>query len=309
MSLFSGSIFRLATTSTRFVRTFSAASRAFASYNDRAPSPVSNRLFISLNFDTTESDLKAACEKYGEILSTKVIKDRETQRSRGFGFVEFADEDTAIRAKEDLADSTIDGYRVRVDFAGPQPVRSDAGRGAGSRFPAREPNEPSATLYFGNLPTTITTEELKEQLMEQFGEDINIQDVRFPMGKVLSEDDYVFGNQIMTNKGFGYVAFETEEQATRIMEGIRDKIEDGWALEGKIPRVDYETKRQPRQGGGGRGGFGGSSRGSYGSGGNSRRGGGYGSGDRHGSGGGYGGGRDRRGSSDRFQSRRQEYDD
>ena len=83
MSLFSGSIFRLATTSTRFVRTFSAASRAFASYNDRAPSPVSNRLFISLNFDTTESDLKAACEKYGEILSTKVIKDRETQRSRG----------------------------------------------------------------------------------------------------------------------------------------------------------------------------------------------------------------------------------
>ena len=227
-----------------------------------------------------------------------------------FGFVEFADEDTAIRAKEDLADSTIDGDRVRVDFAGPQPVRSDAGRGAGSRFPAREPNEPSATLYFGNLPTTITTEELKEQLMEQFGEDINIQDVRFPMGKVLSEDDYVFGNQIMTNKGFGYVAFETEEQATRIMEGIRDKIEDGWALEGKIPRVDYETKRQPRQGGGGRGGFGGSSRGSYGSGGNSRRGGGYGSGgDRHGSGGGYGGGRDRRGSSDRFQSRRQEYDD
>ncbi len=76
MSLFAGSIFRLATSSSRFSRTFSAASRAFAQYGDRAPSPVSNRLFISLNFDTTENDLRAACEKYGDVLSNRVIKDR-----------------------------------------------------------------------------------------------------------------------------------------------------------------------------------------------------------------------------------------
>lgn len=216
-----------------------------------------------------------------------------------FGFVEFSDEETATRAKEDLTDSTIDGYRVRVDYAGPQPARPDAPArsfGNTSSFSAREA-EPSATLYFGNLPQTITTEELKEQLLEQFGEDLNIEDIRFPMGKIESEDDYVFGNQIMTNKGFGYIAFETIDDAKRVMESVKEKVADGWTLKGNTPRIGYERPRQPR-GEGGRGGRGGGGRGGFGSGG-SRRG-------SYGSGGGRG---DRRGSSDRFQSRRQEYDD
>ncbi len=92
-------------------------------------------------------------------------------------------------------------------------------------------------MYFGNLPHTLTTEELKEQLLEQFGQDLNIEDIRFPMGKIESEDDYVFGNQIMTNKGFGYVAFETVDEAKRIMDSVKEKIADGWMLGDRTPRI------------------------------------------------------------------------
>lgn len=83
MSLFAGSIFRIAVSSSRFSRSFSAATRILAEYGDRAPNPASNRLFISLNFDTSEHDLRAACEKYGVVRDTRVVRDRETQRSRG----------------------------------------------------------------------------------------------------------------------------------------------------------------------------------------------------------------------------------
>lgn len=203
-----------------------------------------------------------------------------------FGFVEFEDQDTATRAKDDLAGSTIDGYRVRVDYAGPAP----APRVASDRNPrfSGPPAEPSATLFFGNLPFTITTDELREHIAKQFGDDIKIEDIRFPMGRNVSEDDYVFGNQIHTNKGFGYVVFENIDQATAVYKGVREKFRGGWEMDGNVLRINYEQPRERRAPGGARGGFRAGGRGGE-------------RGDRF-------GGRERRGSSERFQ-RRDEFDD
>ena len=58
-------------------------------------------------------------EEFGEIVSARVITDRESGRSRGFGFVEFADEAAAQAAVDGINGKEIDGRAINVDFARP----------------------------------------------------------------------------------------------------------------------------------------------------------------------------------------------
>ena len=77
-----------------------------------------NKLFvggISLNLDS--EDLKEAFAEFGEVLSANIIKDRETQKSRGFGFVEFGTVEEAAAAKEAMDGKELDGRSIKVDFA------------------------------------------------------------------------------------------------------------------------------------------------------------------------------------------------
>ncbi|MFA6032467.1 MAG: RNA-binding protein [Myxococcota bacterium] len=96
-----------------------------------------NKLFIgSLSWNTRDEGLRAAFEKYGEITEAKVIMDRMTGRSRGFGFVTFADEAAADRAKTEMDGQMIDGRAIRVDFprereGGDRPPRGGGGGGGG----------------------------------------------------------------------------------------------------------------------------------------------------------------------------------
>ncbi|XP_069073633.1 cold-inducible RNA-binding protein B-like isoform X2 [Pleurodeles waltl] len=87
------------------------------------------KLFVGgLNFDTNESTLKQTFSKYGQIVDVVVVKDRETQRSRGFGFVTFDNQDDAKDALQALNGKTVDGRQIRVDQAG---KASDRNRGGG----------------------------------------------------------------------------------------------------------------------------------------------------------------------------------
>jgi len=90
------------------------------------------KLFIGgLSWDTNDETLKAAFEKFGDITDAKVIVDRATGRSRGFGFVTFQSNDDAIAAREEMNGQEIDGRQVRVDIA--QKRRSDGFGGDFSR--------------------------------------------------------------------------------------------------------------------------------------------------------------------------------
>lgn len=80
----------------------------------------------NLPWSATEESLSAAFEAYGEVTSAKVISDRETGRSRGFGFVEMADDSAAKQAIEALNDQDMDGRQLRVNEARP---RDDHARG------------------------------------------------------------------------------------------------------------------------------------------------------------------------------------
>ena len=76
------------------------------------------KLFIGgLSWGTTDDSLKAAFEKFGDIVDAKVISDRNTGRSRGFGFVTFQTREEATQACEEVNGTEIDGRQVRVDIA------------------------------------------------------------------------------------------------------------------------------------------------------------------------------------------------
>lgn len=86
---------------------------------------MSKKLFIGgLSWGTDESGLRSAFEKYGEVIEAKVILDRETGRSRGFGFVTFEEKSDASDAMSAMDGSTLDGRMVKVNYAEDKPRRS-----------------------------------------------------------------------------------------------------------------------------------------------------------------------------------------
>ena len=96
-----------------------------------------NIFVAKLNFDTRESDLQEAFEAFGTVDSAKIIMDKMSGRSKGFGFVEMPNDDEALAAIEDLNDQELDGRRIVVKKAEPRENRNRAGGGynrGGNRY-------------------------------------------------------------------------------------------------------------------------------------------------------------------------------
>lgn len=74
----------------------------------------------NLSFGSSENDLRVEFEAYGEVMSVKIITDRETGRSRGFAFVEMAEDGAAQTAIDALNGKEIDGRAVNVNPARPR---------------------------------------------------------------------------------------------------------------------------------------------------------------------------------------------
>ena len=86
-------------------------------------------IFVSnLSFNVQDEDLKEFFTDYGEVTSAKIITDRMTQQSRGFGFVEMSDNAAAQKAITELDGATVEGRTIRVMEAKPRedkPARSN----------------------------------------------------------------------------------------------------------------------------------------------------------------------------------------
>ena len=92
-----------------------------------------NIFVAKLNFDTQSEDLREAFEAFGEVSSAKVIDDKYTGKSRGFGFVEMDNDDEALEAIKELNDSVLDGNTIVVKKAEPRGDRGGGNRGGGNR--------------------------------------------------------------------------------------------------------------------------------------------------------------------------------
>jgi cold-inducible RNA-binding protein len=122
-------------------------------------------LFVgNMNFQTTESDLRALFEPFGQVTRIHIVNDRETGQPRGFAFVEMAKDEDAVKAMSELNGKEVAGRALRVNEATPRPERGGSrggfaprgsgGRGSGGsrgrggfsaddyRDSARQPREP-----------------------------------------------------------------------------------------------------------------------------------------------------------------------
>jgi len=87
---------------------------------------MAKNLYVgNLSYDTSSDRLREVFETYGEVVSANVITDRETGRSRGFGFVEMATQEAADAAIAGLDGQQLDGRTIRVNEARPRQPRSD----------------------------------------------------------------------------------------------------------------------------------------------------------------------------------------
>ena len=88
---------------------------------------MEKRLFVgNLPYSVDDSDLESAFAEHGTVVSAVVIRDRESDRSRGFGFVEMETEEMAKSAADALDGFEMDGRRLRVNVA--QPKNNDRQR-------------------------------------------------------------------------------------------------------------------------------------------------------------------------------------
>jgi len=88
------------------------------------------KLFVgSLSFNTTEKELEGAFAKFGQITEAKIVTDRDTGRSRGFGFVTFEDDNAATTAINEMNGTSLGGRTITVNEA--HDKKRDDRRGGG----------------------------------------------------------------------------------------------------------------------------------------------------------------------------------
>ncbi|GAB2210017.1 hypothetical protein Droror1_Dr00015267 [Drosera rotundifolia] len=102
---------------------------------------MSTKLFVGgLSWNTNDDTLGSAFSSFGEVTEARVIVDRDSGRSRGFGFVNFTTEESASSAMSAMDGQELDGRNIRVSFANERPpgprgggggYRGDGGFGAG----------------------------------------------------------------------------------------------------------------------------------------------------------------------------------
>lgn len=89
-------------------------------------------IYVSnLSYNVTDEDLHEFFAEYGEVTSARVITDKFTSRSRGFGFVEMSDEEAAKKAIAELDGGVVEGRAIKVSEARPREERSEGGSGRG----------------------------------------------------------------------------------------------------------------------------------------------------------------------------------
>ncbi|MBC7421463.1 MAG: RNA-binding protein [Bdellovibrio sp.] len=95
---------------------------------------MAKKLYVgNLAFSVTDDELQQAFTSFGNVLSARVVMDRMTGRSKGFGFVEIEDDSQADQAVAKMDGQTIGGRPVRVSEAKPQEDRPRGGGGGGGR--------------------------------------------------------------------------------------------------------------------------------------------------------------------------------
>jgi nucleolin len=199
-------------------------------------------LFVGrLSWNIDDAWLQREFEKYPGVTSARVISDRATGRSKGYGYVDFESKTVAEKALEEMQGAELDGRPINVDLSTSKPKSqnpSDRSNDRASKYGDAK-SEPSDTLFIGNL----SFDSDRDSVQEFFAEYGPVLGVRLPTHPETEQ-----------LKGFGYVQFESSDAAQKALDNL-----NGQYLNDRAVRLDFSTpKPQNDRGGfGGRGGRGG----------------------------------------------------
>ncbi|KAK1407202.1 hypothetical protein QVD17_38816 [Tagetes erecta] len=182
------------------------------------PPPEDAKLFVgNLPYDVDSEQLAQLFQQAGVVEICEVIYNRETDQSRGFGFVTMSTVEEADKAVEMLHRYELGGRYLTVNKAAPK----------GSR-PERTPqiSGPSYRIYVGNLPWDV--------------DDVRLEQVFSEHGKVVNAR-VVFDRESGRSRGFGFVTMSSESEVNDAIENL-----DGQSLGGRAIRVNV-AEEKPRR--------------------------------------------------------------
>ncbi|EPS40926.1 hypothetical protein H072_5208 [Dactylellina haptotyla CBS 200.50] len=180
------------------------------------PLPPTKKIYVgNISYGIRGEDLEREFSEFGKVTSARVIYDPRGL-SKGFGYVEFEEQDAATAAVEKMHGLIVDGRRINVQYV-LKPERADG---------STEGNPPSRTLFIGNLSFDITDKDLNEL----FAEIRNCTDVRVAIDRRTGQP-----------RGFAHADFVDVASAEAAKEKLQSK-----SIYGRQVRIDF-TKSSPQR--------------------------------------------------------------
>ena len=206
--------------------------------NDELPENAYEELFVrNIGFSTTEKELAEAFQQYGDVEEAKICSDKQTGKSKGFGFLKFYEKNSAVAAMKDADNIVVGGRNLQIRYSNDKsgPIRGGGNNNIGKKGPSSE-----FGIFVGNISYKCTENDLKK-FFKDCGKVLDVRLAKKPDGKL---------------KGFAHVDFENKEAVDKAVE------KNGQELQGRALKVDRSTGGKGGAGGSGnRGGQGGRGRG------------------------------------------------
>ncbi|GMP73451.1 hypothetical protein CsSME_00031208 [Camellia sinensis var. sinensis] len=158
------------------------------------------KLFVGgISWDTNEDRLRDYFQIFGEVVEAVIMKDRNTGRARGFGFVVFADPAVAERVVREK--HMIDGRAVEAKKAVPRDDQNMLNRYNGSLQGSPGPAR-SKKIFVGGLASTVTESDFKKYF-DQFG--------------TITDVVVMYDHNTQRPRGFGFITYDTEEGVEKVL--------------------------------------------------------------------------------------------
>ncbi|KAJ1056630.1 hypothetical protein FZC27_7592g415 [Saccharomyces cerevisiae] len=192
--------------------------------NEETEEPAT--IFVGrLSWSIDDEWLKKEFEHIGGVIGARVIYERGTDRSRGYGYVDFENKSYAEKAIQEMQGKEIDGRPINCDMSTSKP----AGNNDRAKKFGDTPSEPSDTLFLGNLSFNAD----RDAIFELFAKHGEVVSVRIPTHPETEQP-----------KGFGYVQFSNMEDAKKALDALQ-----GEYIDNRPVRLDFSSPRPNNDGG------------------------------------------------------------
>ena len=185
---------------------------------EELPKNAYEELFVrNLSYNTTEEELAEYFQKYGDVEVSKIVSDKNTGKSRGFGFLKFYEKKSAVAAMKDAENIVVGGRNLQIRYSNDKGSQMKGGNGGSAKKggPTTE-----FGIFVGNISYKCTENDLKK-FFKDCGKVVDVRIAKKPDGKL---------------KGFAHVDFETKEGMEKAVE------KNGKELQGRALKIDKSTK-------------------------------------------------------------------